>query len=198
MMSAPGCVAVALLQTNMEGMQHDIHLQTIFLGIIAFVLLAAILVVAIGGLVGLRLIRKAEAMAERMEETIVPLAETTNKMVTQLAPKIHNLTENAEQISFTVRGKVDELGETVSELNKTVKDVNARTRAQVARVDGMVGDALTTAKDVSDTVQENIRRPVQQIASLIAGLKAGLETLVDRSPLFRRGRRTTSTNPYDV
>lgn len=195
-MNALGCVAMALLQDNMGGMQHEMHLQTIFLGIIAIVLLVSIVMVGVGGLIGLRLIRKAEDMAERMESKIVPLADKTCDLVTQLSPKIHSLTENLEQISYTVRGKVDELSETVGELNRTVQEVNARTRGQVQRVDGMVSDVLTTAQEVSRTVQEGVRRPVHQIAGLIAGVRVGLETLLERSPFARR--KADVPNPYDL
>jgi methyl-accepting chemotaxis protein len=199
-MVALGGMAIVLLQDNMAGMQHDMHLQTIFLGIIAIVLLASIVVACIGGLVGLRLIRKGEEMAERMFSTVTPLAEKTCSLVTELSPKIHSLTENVEQISFTVRGKVDELSETVTQLNRTVQEVNNRTRSQVERVDGMVTGVLTTAQEVSRTVQEGIRKPVHQIAGLIAGVRVGLETLLDRSPFARRGPKPTKPyeSPYDM
>ncbi|HEX4156823.1 MAG TPA: hypothetical protein VHY48_14545 [Acidobacteriaceae bacterium] len=186
-----------LLQDNTGYVQHDIHLQTIFLGIIAIVMLVSIVVVCIGGAIGLGLLRKAEDMAEKMETRIVPLVDKTCELVTQLGPKIHTLTENVEQISYTVRGKVDELSATVDQLNRTVQEANSRARSQVQRVDGMVSEALSTAQDVSRTVQEGIRRPVHQIAGLIAGVRVGLETLMERSPFFRRGAKET-TRPYDV
>jgi uncharacterized protein YoxC len=195
-MVALGGMAIMLLQDNMAGMHHDMHLQTIFLGIIAIVLLVSIVVACIGGLIGLRLIRKGEEMAERMFNTVTPLAEKTCSLVTELSPKLHSLTENVEQISFTVRGKVDELSQTVGELNRTVQEANFRARSQVQRVDGMVTDVLTTAQEVSRTVQEGVRRPVQQIAGLIAGVRVGLETLIDRSPFLRRGPKPT--NPNDL
>jgi methyl-accepting chemotaxis protein len=195
-MVALGGLAMMLFEDNMAGMQHDMHLQTIFLGIIAIVLLVSIVMVGVGGLIGLRLIRKAEDMAEKMENKIVPLADKTCDLVTQLGPRIHSLTENVEQISFTVRGKVDELSETVSELNRTVQEVNFRTRSQVQRVDGMVTDVLSTAQEVSRTVQDGIRKPVHQIAGIVAGLRVGLQTLIDRSPFLRRTPK--QPNPYDM
>jgi methyl-accepting chemotaxis protein len=194
-MGALGCVAMALLQ-DVSDTQHDIHLQTIFLGIIAFVLLGAAVVALIGGAIMLGIARKAWLMAERVEAKLSPLVDKTNGMMSELQPKIENITKNVEQVSYTVRGKVDELGATLSDINRTVKDVNDRTRVHVAHVDGMVGDALTTAQQVSDTVQENIRKPVRQIAGILAGLRVGLETLVDRSPFVRRSQKVT--DPYEV
>jgi hypothetical protein len=53
----------------------------------------------------------------------------------------------------------------------------------------MVSEVLNTAHGVSRTVQEGVRKPVQQIAGIVAGLRAGLETLVQRSPFGHRAER---------
>jgi methyl-accepting chemotaxis protein len=98
---------------------------------------------------------------------------------------VQGITENVEQISYTVRGKVDELGVTVSQLNQTVSEINGRTRVQVSRVDGIVTDALTATQEISSSVQHSIKGPVKQVAGLVAGVKAGLETLIARSPFGR-------------
>jgi len=93
-----------------------------------------------------------------------------------------------------VREKVDELSATVAELNRTVSDVNFKTRVHVARVHGMVEDALDTTQEVQATVQESIRKPVKQIAGIIAGVKAAIDTLIARSPFKPKGY----DEPYDL
>jgi hypothetical protein len=124
-----------------------------------------------------------------MEAKISPMVDKTHALVEQLGPKVHTITTNVEQISYTVRSKVDEFSVTADELNRTVKDANKRTQAQVARVDGIVNEALHSAQNVSRTVQESVRKPVQQIAGIIAGVKRGIETWVERSP-FKRNMPT--------
>ncbi len=99
--------------------------------------------------------------------------------------RVRTITTNVEQITYTVRGKVDEFSATADEINRTVKDANKRTQAQVARVDGMVNEALESVHNVSRTVQEGVRKPVQQVAGIVAALKRGVETLVERSPFKR-------------
>jgi len=112
-----------------------------------------------------------------------------------LGPKVRSISTNVEQISYTVREKCDELGQTLSELNRTVADVNLKTRVHVAKVDELVTDALVTTEQVQKTVQEGIKMPVRQIAGVVAGVKAAIDTLVARSPF---GKKKGYESPYDL
>jgi methyl-accepting chemotaxis protein len=183
-----GGVAV-FLQDSAET-QHDIHLLMIYVGIIAIVMLALVAVILIGGLVAglfaMKLVKRAEAAGEKAERRIVPLLDMVEGLAQDLTPKIKSIAENTEQISYSVRGKVDELSVTLGELNETVREINQRTRVQVTRVDGIVTDAVTATEEISQTVQNGIKVPIRQIAGVIAGLRAGLDTLIARSP-FNRG-----------
>jgi uncharacterized protein YoxC len=177
--------AVAVLQVSALS-EHDIHLAMIFLAIIAIALVVQAVGVLIGSAFAAKLLKRVDSIASIVEEKTGPILDKTNQMLHELSPKVRSLTENAEQISYAVRTKVDELGVTVSELNETVREINGRTRVQVVRVDGIVTDALVATEEISQTVQNGIRGPVRQIAGVIAGLRAGLETLIERSPF--RGR----------
>lgn len=201
MMDALSGVAMALLQdSSLEGLQHDVHLQMIFIGIISVIVLLCFLAVVVAGLMALKYVRKAEELADRVEGKVTPLVDKAHALVTELTPKVRSITENVEQISYTVRGKVDEFGATASEINKTVLDVNSRTKTQVSHVDQMVTEALNTAHGVSRTVQDGVRKPVQQIAGIVAGVRAGLETLIQRSPFMHRGPKATAerTTVYET
>lgn len=195
-MQSLGCLGMALLQDD-GGLAHNVHLMTIFLGIVAAAVVIGFLGMCLAGLKVLQLMRKAEQLAERMEGKITPMAEKAHALVEELAPKVRTITTNAEQISYTVRRKVDEFSATADELNRTVKDANKRTQAQVARVDGIVNEAVMSAQNVSRTVQESVRKPVQQIAGIIAGLKRGIETWVDRSP-FKKHMPADDYTPYEA
>jgi len=184
-MQSLSCLALAFLQDD-AALQHDVHLMMIFMGIIAVAVIAGFLGVGIAGLMGLKLFLKVEQMAERADAKVGPLIDKSRALVDELGPKVRTITTNAEQISYTVRTKIDEFSATADEINRTVKDANARTHQKVERVDGMVSEALNTAQHVSRTVQEGVRKPVQQIAGIIAGLRRGVETLVERSPFKRQ------------
>jgi len=164
---------------------HDIHLAMIFLAVIAAALVVQAVGVVISGLFAAKLLHRVDKIGEIVETKTGPILDKTTQILADLTPKIQSFSENAEQISYTVRVKVDELGATVSQLNETVQEINGRTRIQVGRVDGIVTDALIATEEIAASVQQSIKTPVRQIAGVIAGLKAGLETLIARSPFGR-------------
>ena len=180
--------ALALFQTGDGGSNisgHDVHLLMIFVGIIAVAFGVAAVCMILISIFAARLLHGVHGISCEVKERVGPLLDKTNAMVEQLSPKIHHMTENVEQMSYTVRAKVDELAVTVGELNRTVQDVNFRTRSQVSHVDGIVTGVLNAADDVSRTVQDGIKGPLRQVAGVIAGVKAGIEKLVERSPFGR-------------
>ncbi len=193
MMSALSSVAMAMMQ---EGGQtpHDVHRAMIFSAIIAISLAAQAVGVIIAAVFAMKLFRKIETVTNSFEQKTAPIIPKATVLVEELAPKIKTIAANAEQTSYTVRSKIDELSSTVDQLNRTVQDINERSRVQISRVDGIVTDALATTYEVSRTVQESIKAPVRQIAGVVAGLRAGLETLVERSPFKPKSR----PSPYDL
>ena len=178
--------AAVFLQQDGELTRHDIHLATIFLAIIALALVVQAVGVLISSAFGAKLLHRVNAIADIVETKTGPILDQTNTILRDLAPKVKSVGENAEQISSTVRVKVEELGATMTELNATMREINGKTRAQVVRADAIVTDALQGAEEISHTVQEGIKGPVKQIAGVIAGVRAAIETLVARSP-FGRG-----------
>lgn len=196
-MQSLGCLGMALLQEDTGALQHDVHLLMIFVGIVAIVVVILFFILLIGGVIMLGFVKKAHAMAERIEGKASPLIDKSHALFDELTPKIRTITTNVEQITYTVRGKIDEFSVTASEINRTVKDVNARTQAKVSRVDAMITDALNTIHNVSHTIQEGVRKPVQRVAGIISGLKQGFETLAERSPLIRKMRHRDPSSAYD-
>jgi methyl-accepting chemotaxis protein len=174
--------------------KHDIHLSMIFLCIIAVALVAQAVGVLISGAFAAKLLAKVDGIADTVDKKTGPILDKTGALLVELTPKVTAISANVEQISNTVREQVEQLAATVTELNKTVQELNGRTRVQVARVDGMVTEALDTTEQVSQTVQKGIEAPVRQIVGVIAGLRVGLETLIERSPFGKRD----VPGPYDL
>jgi methyl-accepting chemotaxis protein len=175
---------MAVFQTG-ELPAHDLHLLMIFVGFIAFALVVAAVGLILMSVFAARLLNSVNGIAKEVKEHTAPLLDKTHRLMVELTPKIHTLSQNAEHISETVRAKMDELAVTVTQLNETVQQVNTRTRAHVIHADGIVDNALNAAEDISHTIQDGIRGPVRQIAGVIAGVRAGIEKLVERSPFGR-------------
>lgn len=176
------------------GSGHDVYVARIFLGVIAIALVAQAVGVIVVGVFAARLLHRVDGIASSMEEKTAPILAKTNELLHDLSPKVRSITENIDQIGYTVRARVDEVAATVQEINVTVQDLNARTRMQVARADYIVTDAMAATEDISRTVQDGIRAPIRQVVGIIAGLKAGLETLAAHSP-WGKGSRP---GPYDL
>jgi methyl-accepting chemotaxis protein len=183
-MSFSSLAAVAILQES--GLTaHDVHLAMIFIGIIALALVVQVIGILVVGSFAARLLHRVDGIANEVHARTTPIIDKANEMLHELSPKITSITHNTEHISFTVRSKVDELGETMSQLNETVQGINGLARNHVAHVDAIVTDALDATEEISATIQEGIRTPVNQVVGIIAGVKAAIDMFISRSP-FRR------------
>jgi len=193
-MPVSGVLAVFFLQASgLDG--RDIHWLMIFAGVIAAAMVAQALGLIGSAIFASKMLKKVEHLSDSFDQKTTPVMLKATALLDDLSPKIRSVSANVEQISYTVREKCDQFGETLSQINHTVNEVNARTRVHVVKVDGMVSEALETTEQVSRVVQEGIRTPVRQIAGIIAGFRAGLETLARRSP-FGKGKGVE--NPYDL
>lgn len=189
-MIATDSLMMFFFQTS-EVSAHDVHVIMESEIAIAAVMLLLILGLLIAGVVALVYVKKLMTIVDELHQKAMPLIGKGTELVDDLGPKVRSIASNVEEISFTARAKVDEVSQTITQINRTVADINAKTQTQANRVHGIVTDALTTTKRVSDTVQEGIRIPVKQAAGFIAGVKAAMQTLAERSPLKPRGPVST-------
>jgi TolA-binding protein len=177
--------AMALFQ-DAASSAHDIHLMRFYVAFIAAALMLQALGILLVAIYAAKFLAVLHSISRNVEEKALPMITRTSDLVRDLSPKITAISTNVEQVSYTVRAKIDELGQTITQLQETIAEANGRTRAQVARVDSMVSEALDTTEDISRTVQEGVRVPVREIAAIIAGIKVAVETLIERSPFKKR------------
>jgi hypothetical protein len=153
----------------------------IFVGMVAVAMVTqavALIVMAVGA--G-KARKRALEIAEEVREKVMPVVSSTHEILRDSGPKVKIITENLVETSHMVRSKAQEFDVTAS-------DLNARTRAQAARVDGMVTSVLNTTADISETLQRAVKVPVREFAGLVNGFKAGLDVLVGRAKEFGRGK----------
>jgi methyl-accepting chemotaxis protein len=183
--------AVMVFLQDAGGEQHKIVNYSFIIALALSLQAAGVLVAAV---FAMKMFVKVQKLADSFEEKTAPVIANATELIADLTPKIKNITTNIEDMSYTAKVKVDELSSTIDQLNRTVQDVNERSRVQVSRVDGIVSDVLATTYEVSRAVQEGIKGPVRQMAGVVAGLKAGLDTLIARSPFKAR----VEEDPYDL
>ena len=159
------------------------RLLMIFVGMVAIAMVVqaiAVIVLAVGTA---KASKRALEMADELRTKVMPLIDTTHGVIQDSAPKVKIITENLVETSHVVRSKAAEFDATASELNM-------KTRAQAARVDGMVTSVLNTTSDISDTLQRAVKVPVREFAGLVNGFKAGIDVLVGRAKEYGRGKPT--------
>ncbi len=66
-MQSLGCLGMALLQDDAGGLQHDVHLLMIFIGIVAIAVVVLFVAFLIGGVMLLGFVRKAHAWSSGLK-----------------------------------------------------------------------------------------------------------------------------------
>jgi hypothetical protein len=157
------------------------RLLMIFVAMVAIAMVAqaiALIVMAVGA--GKARKRGLE-IAEDLRDKVMPIIAGTHELIRDNSPKIKVISENFVEASHIVRSKA-------REFDVTASDLNSKTRAQAARVDGMVTSVLNTTAEITETIQRGIKIPVREVNGLVNGLKAGLDVLVGRAKGFGSGR----------
>jgi len=153
----------------------------VFVGMVAIAMVTqavALIVMAVGA--G-KARKRALEIAEEVRMKVMPILDTSHDVIRDSAPKVKIITENLVETSHVVRSKA-------AEFDATASDLNMKTRAQAARVDGMVTSVLNTTAEISDTLQRAVKVPVREFTGLVNGFKAGVDVLVGRAKGFGRGK----------
>jgi hypothetical protein len=159
-----------------------------FVGMVAIAMVGqaiALIVMAIGAA---KARKRGLEIAEDLRVKVMPIITGAHEMIRDNSPKVKVITENFVEASHVLRSKAQEFDVTAS-------DLNSRTRAQAARVDGMVTAVLNTTAEISESIQRGIKIPVREVSGLVNGLKAGLDVLVGRAKGFTGGRPNDPRDP---
>lgn len=193
-------LAILFWQADATASATDVHWIMIFVGIMAACVLLVVIGLVVALVVVMKLVKRVEEKADSVIARAMPIVDKTKQVVEDLTPKIRSISENATQMSYTVRTKVEEYGvtagewnQTIKEWNRTAQDANLKARAHVAHVDRMMDSTLTQTEHLKQAVVHGVTVPVRQAAGVVAGLKAGIEKLVEN---FTPKKRGTASSAY--
>ena len=151
---------------------------------------------------------QAELMrhVNELKAKLMPLIDKSHTLVNDLTPQIKDITQKVNDITGHVgeivvvaKDKVNEFAPTISQVNvsfqealgkakatfddanATVGDVNQKTRKQVERINGMVSGVLDATTQMGKAIQHGIGAPGREIAGIVSGAKAGVDTLLKNS-----------------
>jgi methyl-accepting chemotaxis protein len=161
-------------------MQHFDN-QTLQLALL-FLVALAMLVQAIVMLAAFLFMRKtAGSLVKQFEEAnsaIMPLVNSTRDLVTRVAPKI-------EQTSNDLAAIIQSLRDRTADVQSATTEIIAQARTQASRLDKMITSLLDTVDHAGNYVADAVNKPMRQFSAILASIKAVVETLRSAEPASR-------------
>jgi methyl-accepting chemotaxis protein len=191
-----GNLMMAMLQSGDTAGNTQLLTILIILIAVAMVTQAIVIIVAAAG--AMKTQKKLGAIADELRAAAVPFLVEARGMVNKSAaliddvgPAVRAISRNVETASghiATASGHIavasQSLKNKTQELDELTSEIKQRTQVQVRRVDGMVTGALTAVSEITHSIHKAILVPVREIAGLMNGVKAGLDTLMGRARDF--------------
>src|ERR1700712_3501843 len=101
-MTSVQSVAGLMFWQSGDAVGHDLHLLTIFVGIIAVALVVAALGMVTIGVYAAKLLATVDGIAKEAKLKTGPILDKTHALLVDLSPKINSVSTNVEQISYTI------------------------------------------------------------------------------------------------
>ena len=209
-------LSTSLLVFQLTADPADSHKLVVYAGIAAISLLVIALIIlgaAVGSAIGAAkahaevkeaiaefkaksypVLLKADTLIAELSPTIKTITLKTNTLLEDLSPKITAITGHvetiaghAEQIAAIAKSKAEEFSPTLSAANLTVQDANLKTHQQIDRVNVLITSVLDKTTEITDTIHRGIRTPVREVAGIVTGIKAGVDSLIHKTRGFGAG-----------
>jgi hypothetical protein len=185
-------VLVGMFLQSGEASTDYVKMLTWFVGILAFALLFQAIGMVIFAFRALVVLKDLKTSVDEAKVKALPLVSnmyditlTTQAILTDMAPKLKIISENATEVSYTVRQTVDQLDhtlrQTVDKAAVTFDDANFRTQRQVARVDAMVASTLAATSEIGATIHQGIRVPIRALTEMMTQSRHLVDTLIVRA-----------------
>jgi hypothetical protein len=114
-----------------------------------------------------------ERSSRSFEENTIPVLmqiKETGGLMQELLHTLRATAENFQAVSESVKAQV----ETV---NAAIEDASTRARNQIAKIDGVISDAVLRLEATSLIIQQGVLTPVREVSALIRGISSGLQFL---------------------
>lgn len=118
----------------------------------------------------------------KLQEQIAPLIPQAQETLQDARATIKVTRERVEEIAQKASASLDLVNRQLVAFDQTRGEFTERLRVQTERLELVLDDSLSRVQDVVGTLHRGVIRPVKEVAGLLAGIRAGVET-------FLRGRR---------
>ena len=186
-----GMLMMAMWQDADALSGENSRLLMVFIGLVAAALVIQAIVVVVAAIGAMRMQKKVSAIADEISMVGLPFLREANGLfmksqvlLDEITPALRIISENVTLATDNLAVASQVVRAKAQEFDATLTDVNLRTRSQVRRVDGMVTAALMATSGIAASIHYAIQVPVREVAGIISGLKAGLDSLVGRARDF--------------
>jgi methyl-accepting chemotaxis protein len=107
---------------------------------------------------------------DQIRASVTPLLTDSHSLLVRVGPKIEATTDDLAVITHSIRQQT-------ASVQTTVTEINERALQQACRIDYMVTTALDKADRAGAMVNDTVTKPMRQLAGILAGLRAAVETL---------------------
>jgi phage-related tail protein len=160
-------------------MNNETTLLVIFVGLTAFALLVQAIVMLVAFLVMRKLIKSLTSDVQELRTKAMPILEKSRQTLDKVTPKVESVAADVAELAHIVKAQSVEFQIMASE-------ILGRVHRQTDRVDDMFTDLLDNVEHASTVVVDSVAKPVRQMSSLLAGVKAFLTVM-------KTGRRPRQT-----
>jgi methyl-accepting chemotaxis protein len=134
-------------------------------------------------------IRTSREILERIAPHVVPV--TTD--VAKIAADVATVAANIKTASGNLAEVSEQLRAQTAELKSSAAEAVDRVRQQAVRADSIVTGVLDVAEQAGTVVQAAITVPTRQLAGILAGFKAAMESLRLSGSRIRHASRQANT-----
>jgi len=121
--------------------------------------------------------------SDDLSAKVYPVIDIVNRLATENAPKISDITTSAQVIAANAREISEEAKDQAHRFAEVGRDIADRTKVQVARADAAVDETVEQLHVAGVHAKAAILKPVREATAVAAGIKAAVST-------YAAGRRT--------
>ena len=151
----------------------NLDTQTLMLAFVAFTGLAVLLQAIILLAIFLSVRKAARSIHEEIDDlrsSVTPIVNDSRDLLKRVGPKIEAVADDMEAITHGLRQQS-------VVLESATLEVLERVRRQSGRVDTMLTGVLYAVDRAGGFVASAVSKPIRQVASLLAAVKAAVESL---------------------
>ena len=164
----------------MPNLDHQ-SIELALFALIALAMLTQAIVMFAAFLVVRKAARTADEKFDAFQSSVTPLIGNTRVLVTRLAPKIEQTTDDLAALTHSLRVQT-------ADVQSAANEMIARARIQATRLDAMLSHVLDTLDRTGHFMSNAVNKPIRQFSAILASVKAVVESL--RSGVPEPGSRS--------